>query len=63
MSLTNTSKPSNTVTNSNKVASYETWATATTTWATETRTWAEMGSLMDNISRVTAAITNIAKPV
>jgi hypothetical protein len=62
MSITNISKPSTSLTNSSKVASYETWDTITTTWAGETRTWDDMGSLIDNISKISSSITNIAKP-
>lgn len=62
MSITNTSKPTTSITNSSKVQFYETWGSITTTWATETRTWGECASLMDNVSRITSSITNTAKP-
>ena len=63
MSITNTSKPSApSFTNSTRVVPYETWDTITTTWDTETRTWDDMASNMSNTSRVSASITNVAKP-
>ena len=63
MAITNTAKPSApSFTNTNRVLSAETWATISTTWATETRTWAQTESEMTNTSRVSASITNIAKP-
>ncbi len=62
MSITNVSKPSTTLTNTDKVSSGETWASITTTWATETRTWVDMASLIDNLSKVSSTITNTSKP-
>lgn len=62
MPITNVSKPTTSLTNASRVASYETWATIATTWATETRTWADCASLLDNIARTPSSITNVAKP-
>lgn len=53
MSITNTSKPTTSLTNTTKVSFAELWSTITTTWASETRTWLDMGSLFDNISKGT----------
>ncbi len=50
------------MTNSSKIASYETWGAITTTWATETRTWLDCGSLFDNVAKPVTSITNEAKP-
>lgn len=60
--ITNLSKPSSTIANADKVASFETWATIPTTWASETRTWLDTGSLFDGIDRPSGSITNLAKP-
>lgn len=62
MPLTNTTKPSVDITNIIKVSLAELWNTITTTWASETRTWAECISLIGNVSKPTASITNTAKP-
>ncbi len=63
MAITNTSKPGALgMTNTARASGAELWNTITTTWAAETRTWADMASLMDNISRVSTSITNVAKP-
>jgi hypothetical protein len=62
MAITNTSKPSSSITNSAKVASYETWNTITTTWATETRTWDDCQSLFEGFAKPVTSITNTAKP-
>ena len=50
MPLTNTSKPTTSLTNIANVKDFETWDSNTTTFDTEIRTWDEMGSLMNNIS-------------
>jgi hypothetical protein len=63
MSITNTSKPASpSLSNAERVVSYESWDTITTTWDTETRTWDEMASEMDNTNKVSANITNSSKP-
>ena len=62
MAITNTAKPSTSITNTARVSFAELWSTVTTTWASETRTWAETGSLIDNTSKPTTNITNTAKP-
>lgn len=63
MVITNLNKPTSAMTNSIRVSIGETWASITTTWATETRTWAEMASLINNSSKISSSITNIAKPI
>lgn len=62
MSITNTSKPNTSLTNSTKVSIGETWTTVDTTWAAETRTWLEISQLIDNITKQTTSITNTSKP-
>lgn len=62
MAITNTSKPTTSLTNTTKVSFAELWSTITTTYATETRTWLDTGSLVDNTAKVSASITNTAKP-
>ncbi len=62
MAITNTSKPTPSVTNSSKVVQYETWDTNTTTWDTETRTWDEMISTWTDTSKPSNTITNTNKP-
>jgi len=62
MSLTNTSKPTTSFSNSDKVSQGETWATIETTWAAETQTWLEVSQLIDNITRQSSSITNTSKP-
>jgi hypothetical protein len=63
MAITNTAKPTTSIANIAKVSFAELWSTITTTWASETRTWADCISLIDNTTKVSASITNIAKPV
>jgi len=62
MSITNISKPTTSLTNTDRIASYETWASVTSTWSSESRTWDDMGSLVDNVSKPTTTIINIIKP-
>ena len=62
MTLTNTSKPSTSLTNTTKVSFGETWDTWDTAWEDETRTWDEMISLLDNTAKPSTSITNTAKP-
>lgn len=62
MSITNVSKPSTSLTNTDKISGAETWESIQTTWDSETRTWIECVSLFDNITKVTASITNTNKP-
>lgn len=50
MALTNTSKPTTSLTNATKVSIGETWGSITTTWASETRTWLAVSQLITNIS-------------
>lgn len=58
MAITNFPKPTGSITNFSKVASFETWGTITTTWGSETRTWGDTQSLMDNISKPSINLTN-----
>jgi hypothetical protein len=62
MALTNTTKPSTTLTNASKASDAELWSTITTTWASETRTWDQCISIFDNTSKPTTTFTNTAKP-
>lgn len=62
MPLTNTSKPTTSLTNIANVKDFETWDSNATTWNTEIRTWDEMGSLIGNTSKPTTSIINISKP-
>lgn len=62
MSITNTSKPTTSITNGAKTSFAELWSTITTTWATETRTWLGTGSLVTNSTRPTTSMTNTSKP-
>ena len=63
MALTNTAKPTTSLTNTTKVINSEKWATIVTTWASEVRTWAEMISTWDNESKPSTTFTNVSKPV
>ena len=62
MAILNQSKPSSSMTNAAKIATGETWDSILTTWASETQTWADTASFVDNVSRATSSITNVAKP-
>lgn len=62
MTITNTSKPTTSLTNTARVSFGELWSTIATTWATETRTWLGTGSLVTNTSRISSSMTNTAKP-
>lgn len=62
MSITNTSKPAPSMTNTARVVSYETWNSNTSTWGSETRTWNQMGAIITNSTRPTPSMTNTAKP-
>lgn len=62
MAIANLPKPSSSMANQTKINIGETWASITTTWASETRTWADMASLIDNITKQSSSITNIARP-
>jgi len=63
MSITNTSKPTNLLSNSLRVSGIETWDSNTTTWSTETRTWDEMGTTFSNTTKAANSISNVSKPV
>lgn len=60
--MINTSKPTTSITNGNRIQSYNTWDFNTSTWDSETRTWDEMGTNMTNSSRPTTVISNTSKP-
>lgn len=63
MAITNTTKPSApSITNVSRISTGETWASILTTWAAETRTWTDVASFFTNAARVSAAMTNTAKP-
>lgn len=62
MALANTSKPTTAIVNGAKVSIGETWATIITTWASETRTWLDVSQLIDNVSKPTTSLANVAKP-
>lgn len=63
MALSNVAKPgAASLTNTVRASFAELWSTITTTWASETRTWDATGSLFTNTARVSASITNTAKP-
>lgn len=63
MSITNTTKPSASITNFSRVVNYETFDTLTTTFDTETRTFDQMGTTWTLTSKPSASITNTTKPI
>lgn len=60
--MINESRPSSSMSNQARIANGETWASILTTWATETQTWEETGSFIDNFTKQSSSITNVAKP-
>lgn len=60
--MINTSKPTTSYTNQDKVNIGETWASIDTTYATETRVWSDFASLIDNLTKISSTITNQSKP-
>lgn len=60
--ISNTSKPTTSLTNTSKVQIGETWNTITTTWNSEVRTWDDLQSNIDNQSKPTTSIINTSKP-
>jgi hypothetical protein len=60
--MINQDKPTTAVSNATKVSIFETWATITTTWASETRTWLDMTSIIENTSKPSTTLSNVAKP-
>lgn len=62
MAITNTAKPTTTLTNQTRIGTGETWASIETTWAAETRAWEDFASLFTNITKQSSTITNVAKP-
>ncbi len=63
MAITNVSKPSSSMANQTKINIGETWDTDLNTWNAELRTWDETASVIDNITRISSSISNIARPV
>lgn len=63
MAITNTAKPgTSSYINVTKVNISELWSTMSSIWSAESRTWADTISTIDNSTRVSASITNTAKP-
>ena len=62
MAIVNQSKISSSIANATKIDIGESWSSITTTYASETRQWQQFVSLIDNVSRVTSSISNVAKP-
>lgn len=60
--MINQSKPTTSLTNADKVATGETWASIATTWASETRTWLATSNLFTNATKVSSSIVNQNKP-
>lgn len=52
MAITNTTKPTTTLSNTSKVSTGATWATITTTWDSEPNTWLGVSQLLTNTIRV-----------
>lgn len=50
------------MTNVTRVLIGDTWATILTTWVAEPNSWAEIGSFIDNNSKISSSITNVSKP-
>ena len=63
MAITNISRPTSALTNTEKVSVGETWGSILTTWASETRTWLAVSQLVTNTAKTASSITNNAKPV
>lgn len=60
--MINTTKPTSSVTNTDRINTGEVWNTDLNTWATESRTWDATASLISNTARVSSSMTNIARP-
>lgn len=60
--MINQTKPPTSYTNTARPDIGLTWEDATMTWAAQTDTWGESGSLLNNVSRVSSSMTNIARP-
>ena len=60
--MINIPKVSSSIANTTRVSSGEIWSTWITPWGQETRTWAELASLMENGTRISSNMTNVAKP-
>lgn len=61
MTISNTTKPSSSMTNSTRINIGETWDSNVSSWDTETRSWDEMASIITNSTRVSSSMTNIPK--
>lgn len=62
MAIVNQSKPTPSISNTDKISIGETWASIDTTWATEVRTWLLVSQLLTNITKITSSITNNNRP-
>ena len=60
--MINVSKPTTSFANAAKINTGETWASILTTWASETQTWEGVASFIDNITKISSSITNVARP-
>lgn len=62
MTLTNTSKPTSSLSNTSKVSFGETWGTITPSYASETRSWALTASLFRNVLKPETLINSFSSP-
>lgn len=62
MALINTSKPTTSFANLTKINIGLVWSADLLAWSAETRTWGDTASTIDNITKVSSTLTNIAKP-
>lgn len=62
MSITNQSRPSSSMANQAKINIGETWDTNLNQWQNESRTWDDMASIIDNITKISSTIINVARP-
>jgi hypothetical protein len=60
--MINQSKPTTSYTNTAKINIGEVWNTDLNQWQNESRTWDDMASLLDNATKISSSISNIAKP-
>ena len=60
--MINQSKQTTSFANASRINIGLVWEADLLTWVSESRTWRETVSLIDNVSRVSSSITNIAKP-
>lgn len=62
MAIVNQSKPSSSMANQSKVNIGEIWNTDLNQWQNESRTWDDMASIINNITKISSTITNVARP-